>query len=661
MTDQNYSADDIQVLEGLEAVRKRPGMYIGSTDERGLHHLLWEIVDNSIDEAMAGYCDKILITFQADGGIAVLDNGRGIPVDRHEKTGKSALETVLTVLHAGGKFGGGGYKVSGGLHGVGSSVVNALSTRLKAKIFRDKKVWEQSYTIGKPNGEIEVTGTCNKTGTEITYYPDDTIFETLEYNLDTVYTRIRQQAYLTKGIELSIVDERKNHEKSKYRFYFEGGVAAYVRHINEPKSAISEIISTEAVEDDVSVEVALQYTDAYTDTILTFTNNIYTSEGGTHLAGFRMALTKTINAYAREHGMLKEKEDNLTADDVKEGMTAIISVKVPEPQFEGQTKSKLGNSEVRGIVNRAFSKEFSAYLEENPKEARLVIGKCLLASRARLAARAARDTVIRKGALEGLTLPGKLADCSSKNPAESEIYIVEGDSAGGSAKQGRDRRTQAILPLKGKILNTEQARLDKILANKEVRSLIVALGVGIGEQFDISKLRYHKIVVMTDADVDGLHIRTLIMTLFYRYFKPVIEGGFLYIANPPLFKLTKGKQSQYAYSDEEKDEIILSWGGSLESNSAKNPDDVSALDNEKLEEVVKKVNIGIQRYKGLGEMNPEQLWETTMDPEKRKMFHVTINDAEAADAIFDTLMGAEVLPRRKFIQANAKDAGTIDV
>ncbi|HIQ56713.1 TPA: DNA topoisomerase (ATP-hydrolyzing) subunit B [Candidatus Gracilibacteria bacterium] len=661
MTDQNYSADDIQVLEGLEAVRKRPGMYIGSTDERGLHHLLWEIVDNSIDEAMAGYCDKILITFQADGGIAVLDNGRGIPVDRHEKTGKSALETVLTVLHAGGKFGGGGYKVSGGLHGVGSSVVNALSTTLKAKIFRDKKVWEQSYTIGKPNGEIEVTGTCNKTGTEITYYPDDTIFETLEYNLDTVYTRIRQQAYLTKGIELSIVDERKNHEKSKYRFYFEGGVAAYVRHINEPKSAISEIISTEAVEDDVSVEVALQYTDAYTDTILTFTNNIYTSEGGTHLAGFRMALTKTINAYAREHGMLKEKEDNLTADDVKEGMTAIISVKVPEPQFEGQTKSKLGNSEVRGIVNRAFSKEFSAYLEENPKEARLVIGKCLLASRARLAARAARDTVIRKGALEGLTLPGKLADCSSKNPAESEIYIVEGDSAGGSAKQGRDRRTQAILPLKGKILNTEQARLDKILANKEVRSLIVALGVGIGEQFDISKLRYHKIVVMTDADVDGLHIRTLIMTLFYRYFKPVIEGGFLYIANPPLFKLTKGKQSQYAYSDEEKDEIILSWGGSLESNSAKNPDDVSALDNEKLEEVVKKVNIGIQRYKGLGEMNPEQLWETTMDPEKRKMFHVTINDAEAADAIFDTLMGAEVLPRRKFIQANAKDAGTIDV
>ncbi len=661
MTDQNYSADNIQVLEGLEAVRKRPGMYIGSTDERGLHHLLWEIVDNSIDEAMAGYCNKILITFQADGGITVLDNGRGIPVDKHSKTGKSALETVLTVLHAGGKFGGGGYKVSGGLHGVGSSVVNALSTTLKAKVFRDNKIWEQSYTIGKPNGEIKETGKCNKTGTEITYYPDDTIFETLEYNLETVYTRIRQQAYLTKGIELSIVDERKNHEKSKYRFYFEGGVAAYVRHINEPKTTISEIISTETVEDDVSVEVALQYTDAYTDTILTFTNNIYTSEGGTHLAGFRMALTKTINAYAREHGILKEKEDNLTADDVKEGMTAIISVKVPEPQFEGQTKSKLGNSEVRGIVNRAFSKEFSAYLEENPKDAKLVIGKCLLASRARLAARAARDTVIRKGALEGLTLPGKLADCSSKNPSESEIYIVEGDSAGGSAKQGRNRRTQAILPLKGKILNTEQARLDKILANKEVRSLIVALGVGIGEQFDIAKLRYHKIVVMTDADVDGLHIRTLIMTLFYRYFKPVIEGGFLYIANPPLFKLTKGKQAKYAYSDEEKDEIILSWGGSLDLNNKNNPDDTSAVDNEKLEEIVKKVNIGVQRYKGLGEMNPEQLWETTMDPEKRTMFHVTINDAEAADAIFDTLMGSEVFPRRKFIQAHAKDAENIDV
>lgn len=657
MTDQNYSADNIQVLEGLEAVRKRPGMYIGSTDERGLHHLLWEIVDNSIDEAMAGYCDKILITFQKDGGISVLDNGRGIPVDKHSKTGKSALETVLTVLHAGGKFGGGGYKVSGGLHGVGSSVVNALSTTLKAKVFRDNKIWEQSYTIGKPNGEIEATGKCNKTGTEITYYPDDTIFETLEYNLETVYTRIRQQAYLTKGIELSIVDERENHKKSKYRFYFEGGVGAYVRHINEPKNAISEIIATEAIEDDVSVEVALQYTDAYTDTILTFTNNIHTSEGGTHLAGFRMALTKTINSYAREHGMLKEKEDNLTADDVKEGMTAIVSVKVPEPQFEGQTKSKLGNSEVRGIVNRAFSKEFASYLEENPKNAKQIIGKCLLAARARLAARAARDTVIRKGALEGLTLPGKLADCSSKDPSKSEIYIVEGDSAGGSAKQGRDRETQAILPLKGKILNTEQARLDKILANKEVRSLIVALGVGIGEQFDIEKLRYHKIVVMTDADVDGLHIRTLIMTLFYRYFKPVIEGGFLYIANPPLFKLTKGKQAQYAYSDEEKDEIILAWGGSLENF----PKEEAKNSGEKLEEIAKKVNIGVQRYKGLGEMNPEQLWETTMDPEKRTMFHVTIADAEAADAIFDTLMGSEVLPRRKFIQANAKDAENIDV
>ncbi len=659
MTDQNYSADNIQVLEGLEAVRKRPGMYIGSTDERGLHHLLWEIVDNSIDEAMAGYCNKITITFRSDGGISVLDNGRGIPVDKHSKTGKSALETVLTVLHAGGKFGGGGYKVSGGLHGVGSSVVNALSTKLKAKVFRDNAIWEQSYTIGKPDGPIQKTGTCTTTGTEITYYPDGSIFETLEYNLETVYTRIRQQAYLTKGVELSIIDERENHEPSKYRFYFEGGVSAYVRHINEPKNTLSEIIATETVENDVSVEVALQYTDVYTNTILTFANNIHTIEGGTHLAGFRMALTKVINAYAREHGMLKEKEDNLTADDVKEGITAIISVKVPEPQFEGQTKSKLGNSEVRGIVNKAFSNEFAKYLEENPKDAKHIVGKCLLAARARLAARAARDTVIRKGALEGLTLPGKLADCSSKDPSQSELYIVEGDSAGGSAKQGRDRDIQAILPLKGKILNTEQARLDKILANKEVRSLIVALGVGIGEQFDIEKLRYHKIVVMTDADVDGLHIRTLIMTLFYRYFKPIIEGGYLYIANPPLFKLTKGKQVKYAYSDEEKDDIIVSWGGSITKTNPEDSHNTSITDD--IEEIAKKVNIGVQRYKGLGEMNPEQLWETTMDPEKRTMFQVTIHDAEAADAIFDTLMGSEVLPRRKFIQAHAKDADNIDV
>ena len=694
---QSYGADNIQVLEGLEAVRKRPGMYIGSTDVRGLHHLLWEIVDNSIDEAMAGYCDKITITLLEDGGIQILDNGRGIPVEPHPKTGVSTLETVLTVLHAGGKFGGGGYKVSGGLHGVGSSVVNALSSTLVARVFRDNQIWTQTYLQGKAENKIESVGKCNHTGTEITYYPDPSVFETLEMDLKTVYTRIRQQAYLTKGIEISIVDKRttsnrpvtekkvkeenydddgnviesegndkkisvKKHPLSKYRFYFEGGVSAYVRHLNEPRHAISDIIAVEAVQNEVSVEVALQYTDSFNDHILTFTNNIHTTEGGTHLTGFRTALTRTINTYAREKGLLKEKEENLTADDVKEGLTAIVSVKVPEPQFEGQTKSKLGNSEVRPIVNKAFGDKFSSFLEENPNEAKAIIGKCTLAARARLAARAARDTVIRKGALEGLTLPGKLADCSSRNPEDSEIYIVEGDSAGGSAKQGRDRKTQAILPLRGKILNTEQARLDKILKNKEVRNLIVALGVGIGETFDIEKLRYHKIVVMTDADVDGLHIRTLVMTLFYRYFKEVVEQGFLYIANPPLYKISKGKQSRYAYSDEEKDSIVQEFGGTMEETEDERKIR-EEIENETGEKETKKSapRIGIQRYKGLGEMNPEQLWETTMDPETRTMFKVHVEDAEAADRVFDTLMGPEVLPRRKFIQANAAEADNIDV
>lgn len=664
MSDQNYSADNIQVLEGLEAVRKRPGMYIGSTDVRGLHHLLWEIVDNSIDEAMAGYCSKILITLREDGGISVLDNGRGIPVDKHSKTGKSALETVLTVLHAGGKFGGGGYKVSGGLHGVGSSVVNALSEKLQARVFRDGKIWEQNFTRGAIDHDIKAVGEANHTGTEITFYPDGSIFETLEFDLETIYTRIRQQAYLTKGIEISLLDERDTENTSKYRFYFEGGVAAYVRHLNEPKHSISDIISVEAVQDEVSVEVALQYTDGFSDNVLTFTNNINTHEGGTHLTGFRTALTRTINSYARDKGLLKEKEDNLTADDVREGLTAIVSVKVPEPQFEGQTKSKLGNSEVRPIVDKAFSEKFSTFLEENPNEAKSIINKCLLAARARLAARAARDTVIRKGALEGLTLPGKLADCSSRSPELSEIFIVEGDSAGGSAKQGRNRETQAILPLRGKILNTEQARLDKILANKEVRNLIVALGVGIGETFDISKLRYHKIVIMTDADVDGLHIRTLIMTLFFRYFKEVIEGGYLYIANPPLFKISKGKQAKYAYSDEERDQYVLEFGGDVQQSAQELDTSTPLSDQDDVEEnTPKKIGgkINIQRYKGLGEMNPEQLWETTMDPEQRTMFKVTIADAERADSIFDTLMGAEVLPRRKFIQTNAANAANVDV
>lgn len=665
MTDQNYSASNIQVLEGLEAVRKRPGMYIGSTDVRGLHHLLWEIVDNSIDEAMAGFCTHITVTFQNDGGISVLDNGRGIPVDIHPKTGKSALETVMTVLHAGGKFGGGGYKVSGGLHGVGASVVNALSEKVIAQVFRDGKIHEQTYARGAIQHDVKVVGESSYQGTRITYYPDPQIFETLEMNLETVYTRMRQQAYLTKGITLSIVDERNNiANPTRYRFSFEGGVAAYVRHLNEPKNAVSDIISVETVSDDISVEVALQYNDSFTDTILSFTNNIYTSEGGTHMTGFRTALTRTINSYAREKGFLKEKEDNLTADDMKEGLTAIVAVRVPEPQFEGQTKSKLGNSEVRPIVEKAFSELFSAFLEEHPNDAKAIVNKCLLAARARLAARAARDTVIRKGALEGLTLPGKLADCSSKNPEDSELFIVEGDSAGGSAKQGRNREIQAILPLRGKILNTEQARMDKILANKEVRNLIIALGTGIGETFDVSKIRYHKIVVMTDADVDGLHIRTLIMTLFYRYFKPIIEEGHLYIANPPLFKITKGKQSKYAYSDEERDAVISEFGGGLEPIQETNEEgelEIPEFEEGQEEVKVKVPKISIQRYKGLGEMNPEQLWETTMDPNQRTMFKVHIDDAEKADRIFTTLMGEEVLPRRKFIERHAVHAQNIDI
>ncbi len=664
MTDQNYSASNIQILEGLEAVRKRPGMYIGSTDVKGLHHLLWEIVDNSIDEAMAGYCSHITVTFQNDGGIAVIDNGRGIPVDIHPKTGKSALETVMTVLHAGGKFGGGGYKVSGGLHGVGASVVNALSEKVIAKVFRDGKIHEQIYVRGAIQHDVREVGTTDYRGTQIVYYPDVQIFETLEMNIETVYTRMRQQAYLTKGITLSIVDERENIANPiRYRFSFEGGVAAYVRHLNEPKNALSDIISVETVSDDISVEVALQYNDSFTDTILSFTNNIYTSEGGTHMTGFRTALTRTINSYAREKGFLKEKEDNLTADDMKEGLTAIVAVRVPEPQFEGQTKSKLGNSEVRPIVEKAFSELFSNFLEEHPNDGKAIVNKCLLAARARLAARAARDTVIRKGALEGLTLPGKLADCSSKNPEESEIFIVEGDSAGGSAKQGRNREIQAILPLRGKILNTEQARMDKILANKEVRNLIIAMGTGIGETFDVSRIRYHKIVIMTDADVDGLHIRTLIVTLFYRYFKPIIDEGYLYIANPPLFKITKGKQSKYAYSDEERDAIISEFGGGLEPIQETNEEgqlEIPEFEEGQEEAKVKTPKISIQRYKGLGEMNPEQLWETTMDPNHRTMFKVYIDDAEKADRVFTTLMGEEVLPRRKFIERHAVHAQNID-
>lgn len=628
----DYGADQIQVLEGLAAVRKRPGMYIGSTDVTGLHHMVWEIVDNAIDEAMAGFCTQVDVMIQADGGLAVLDNGRGIPVDKHKKTGKSALETIMTVLHAGGKFGDGGYKVSGGLHGVGASVVNALSERTIAEVYRDGNVYMQEYHRGDAGDDLKVTGKTDKRGTKITFYPDGTIFDTVVFDFSTIMNRLRQQAYLTKGVSISVLDERTGE---KHAFYFEGGVKSYVQHLNKNKEVIGSVVYLEKEVPEGMVEVALQYNNSFQETIYTFANNIHTVDGGMHLTGFKAALTRTINSYARSAQLLKEKDDNLTAEDVREGLTAIVSVKLPDPQFEGQTKGKLGNAEMRTAVEAVFAEAFNQYLEEHPSDARGIIGKCTLAARARLAARAARDTVIRKGALEGMTLPGKLADCSSKDPASSEIFIVEGDSAGGSAKQGRDRHTQAILPLRGKILNVEQSRLDKILANNEVKNLVIALGVGIGETFDVGRLRYHKIVIMTDADVDGAHIRTLILTLFYRYFRSLIEDGYVYIAQPPLYKITSGKSASYAYNDEQKAETISKFA----------PD----------------AKVGIQRYKGLGEMNPEQLWETTMNPGNRVMLKVSIEDAERADRVFDTLMGSEVMPRKKFIQAYAKKVQNLDI
>jgi len=629
----DYGAESIQVLEGLSAVRKRPGMYIGTTDVSGLHHLIWEVVDNAIDEAMAGFCKNIDVVIYKDGSCSCEDDGRGIPVDKHSKTGKSALETVLTILHAGGKFGGGGYKVSGGLHGVGVSVVNALSSYLKANVYRDGKIYEQEYIDGgHPKSEIAVVGDTKKTGTKIWFQPDPTIFEHTDFDFQTILNRLRQQAYLTKGVTIRILDEREDGQK--YQFYFEGGIKSYVQHLNQNKESIGSIVYVEKDVDEGMVEVALQYTETFNEQIFTFANNIHTIEGGMHLTGFRSALTRTINNYARKNNLLKEKEVNLTADDVREGLTAIVSVKLADPQFEGQTKSKLGNAEMRTAVETVFGDAFSEFMEENPNDARAFFGKCALAARARMAARAARDTVIRKGALEGLTLPGKLADCSSKNPEESELFIVEGDSAGGSAKMGRNRSIQAILPLRGKILNVEQARMDRILGNNEIKNLIIALGIGIGEVLDISKIRYHKAIIMTDADVDGAHIRTLLLTLFYRYLKPVIEAGFLYVAQPPLYKLSFGKKSEYAYSEEQKDLAI-----------SKNPDFVK----------------NIQRYKGLGEMNPDQLWETTMDPERRLMYKIHIDEAEEADRTFETLMGAEVAPRKKFIQSHAKKVKNLDI
>ncbi|MBP9750542.1 MAG: DNA topoisomerase (ATP-hydrolyzing) subunit B [Candidatus Peribacteraceae bacterium] len=674
---KSYTSDNIQVLEGLEPVRKRPGMYIGSTDVRGLHHLVWEIVDNSIDEAMAGHADTITVTLNDDGSVSVEDNGRGIPVDVHKSTGKSALEVVLTTLHAGGKFGGegSGYKVSGGLHGVGSSVVNALSDKMSAEVHRDGKIHFQEYARGKPKADVKVTGKTEKRGTIITFLPDKTIFDTLVFNLDTILTRFRQQCYLTPGITLAVMDARKERPAEDqqfprlYRFSFEGGIGAYVSHLNETAERIGNVISFSKDTPDGEVSVALQYTQAFQEHVMSFANNIHTAEGGHHLTGFKAALTRTINAYAREFEILKEKDENLTADDVREGLTAVVSVRLGEPQFEGQTKGKLGNAEMKTAVESVVNEQLGIYMEEHPGEAKEMVNKCLLAARARLAARAARDSVIRKGALEGMTLPGKLADCQSRDPAQCELFLVEGDSAGGSAKQGRKREFQAILPLKGKILNVEQARLDKMLGNNEVKSLIIALGMGIGEVKDFTKLRYHRIVFMTDADVDGAHIRTLLLTLFYRYFPELVERGHLYIAQPPLFKVSKGKDSRYAFSDDERDEIFKEWGiSSTEIQVEDEVEEAPADEDEALTKTAKKkdaapkkTKVNVQRYKGLGEMNADQLFETTMDPEHRTLLQVTVEDAEKANTVFSTLMGAEVAPRRKFIQTHAKGVKDLDI
>lgn len=628
----NYNASAIQVLEGLEAVRKRPGMYIGSTGTQGLHHLIKEIVDNSVDEAMAGHCDRIEIVLEKDGSVIVHDNGRGIPVDKVEKTGKSALETVLTVLHAGGKFGGEGYKMSAGLHGVGVSVVNALSTKLIATVHRNGKMYQQTYQCGIPTGDIEVVGKSDKLGTSIQFYPDGDIFPETEISLKTVMGFIRKYAYLTKKLEFSLEDRRVDH--AHFRYYFEGGVSSYVRHLNKGKETVSDVFYMQEVKDGVIVEIALQYTEDYQETVLSFANNVETIDGGTHLTGFRGALTRCLNVYARDKQLLKEKEENFTADDLKEGLTAIVSVKMENPQYEGQTKNKLGNPEIRNIVESSFAKALAEFLEENPNSGKGIIKKCSLAARARLEARKARE-VVRKGALETTKLPGKLADCSSKDPVLSELYIVEGNSAGGSAKEGREREFQAILPLKGKILNTEQARIDKMFQNQEVKSLILAMGTGFGETFDASKLRYHKIIIMTDADVDGKHIRTLILTFYYRYFRELIEKGYIYIAQPPLYKLSKGQKIWFAQDDMEKAEIM------------------------KREGITDDRSVG--RFKGLGEMNPSELWETTMDPAHRKLLQVTIEDFEEADKVFSVLMGAEVLPRKKFIQSNAQKVEDLDI
>ena len=630
---QSYDENQIQVLEGLEAVRKRPGMYIGSTSSRGLHHLVYEIVDNSIDEALAGYCKHIEVTINEDNSITVEDDGRGMPVGIHPKMGKPTVEVIMTILHAGGKFGGGGYKVSGGLHGVGASVVNALSENCSVTVMRDGKVWRQTYEKGIVTSDLEVIGTSDKTGTIVYFKPDKDIFDDIEYDFEILSQRLRELAFLNKGIKITLTDKRFDKEE---HYHYEGGIKSFVEYLNRNKQSLhEEPIYVEGLKDEIMVEVALQYNDGYTENIFTFANNIDTIEGGTHLVGFKTALTRVFNDYAKRYGHLKENDKNLSGDDIREGLTAVISVKIGDPQFEGQTKTKLGNSEVRGIVDSIVGEGVGTFLEENPNIAKIIIDKALMAARARDAARKARE-LTRKTVLERSALPGKLADCSSKDPMECEIYIVEGDSAGGSAKQGRDRKFQAILPLRGKIMNVEKQRLDKILNSDTIRSMVTAFGAGIGKDFDISKIRYHRIIIMTDADVDGSHIRTLLLTFFYRYMRELIDGGHVYIAQPPLYKVTKSKKDYYAYTDSELDEILELVGGKDNSTN-------------------------IQRYKGLGEMNATQLWDTTMDPEQRVLLKATVEDAMAADEIFTILMGEKVEPRREFIQENAKKVSNLDI
>ncbi|BAB79712.1 DNA topoisomerase (ATP-hydrolyzing) subunit B [Clostridium perfringens] len=632
---QNYDASQIQVLEGLEAVRKRPGMYIGSTSSRGLHHLVYEIVDNSIDEALAGYCKNIKVYIHKDNSVTVVDDGRGMPVGIHPKMGKPTVEVIMTVLHAGGKFGGGGYKVSGGLHGVGASVVNALSELCEVIVTRDGYVWKQSYKRGAVLTGLERIGEAEGSGTKVHFKPDHEIFEETEYDFEILSQRLRELAFLNKGINITLIDEREDEVKEEV-YHYEGGIKSFVSYLNRNKEVLhDEPIYVEGLKDGIAVEVSLQYHDGFNENIFTFANNIDTVEGGTHLAGFKTALTRVMNDYGRRFGHLKESDKNLSGDDIREGLTAVVSVKISDPQFEGQTKTKLGNSEVRSAVDSISGEGISTFLEENPEVGKIIIEKALLASRAREAARRARE-LTRKSVLERSSLPGKLADCSSKDPKECEIYIVEGDSAGGSAKQGRDRKFQAILPLRGKIMNVEKQRLDKILGSDTIRSMVTAIGAGIGPEFDIEKIRYNRIIIMTDADVDGAHIRTLLLTFFYRYMRDLVEQGHVYIAQPPLYKISKGKQERYAYSDAAADEIIEEFGG-------------------------KDSSVNVQRYKGLGEMNAGQLWETTMDPESRILLRADIEDAMVADEIFTILMGDKVEPRREFIQKNAKNVSNLDI